>query len=329
MTSSLADATAWCSSLTSSRALRRALVAAAVALCAAVAAGCGLGAGDKPGQTQLLVSRDFGARPLTQTDQPNVGGSDTVMRLLQRNAKGVTTRFGGGFVQSVGGVSGGTQNGRPVDWFFYINGVEADKGAASVRVRQGDRVWWDFHDWGVTDHVPAVVGQFPEPFLHGIDGRKLPTRVECVDTNDPSCGSVQDRLVSLGLPAAKGGVGNSFVQDTLRILVGPWRALREDNTARLLEKGPPISGVFVRPAKDGRSLTMLDGRGRPTRTLGPGTGLIAATAAQDNRDPVWVVTGTDAAGVRAAAAALDEGALAGRFAVAVVGGRPVALPDRS
>jgi hypothetical protein len=44
---------------------------------------------------------------------------------------------------------------------------------------------------------------------------------------------------------------------------------------------------------------------------------------------VWVVTGTDARGVQAAAGALDEGALAGRFAVAISGGRPVALPDRS
>jgi hypothetical protein len=302
------------------------LVALAVALCAA---GCGVGAGDQPSQTQLLVSRDFGARPMTQTDQPKVGGSDTVMRLLQRNVKSVTTRFGGGFVQSVSGVSGGTQAGRPVDWFFYVNGVESDKGAASVRVHQGDRVWWDFHDWGVTDHVPAVVGQYPEPFLHGIDGRRLPTRVECVDTKDPSCSAVADQLTELGLPAARGGVGNSFVSETLRILVGPWRALREENTAKLIERGPATSGVFVRPAADGRSMTLLDARGRPTRTLGAGTGLIAATAAEDNRDPVWVVTGTDAAGVQAAAAALDEGALAGRFAVAVSGGRPIALPDRS
>jgi hypothetical protein len=43
---------------------------------------------------------------------------------------------------------------------------------------------------------------------------------------------------------------------------------------------------------------------------------------------VWVVTGTDEAGVDAAAAALDEGALAGHFAVAVSGGKPIALPDR-
>jgi hypothetical protein len=315
--------------LRSPRLQRRGLAAAAVALVATVAAGCGLGAGNAPSETELLVSRDFGAQPVTQTDQPKTGGSDTVMRLLQRNAKGVTTRYGGGFVQSIGGVAGGTSGGRPVDWFFYVNGIESDKGAASVRVHQGDRVWWDFHDWGVTDHVPAVVGQYPEPFLHGIDGRRLPTRIECVAPKDPACTSVADSFVELGLPAARGGVGNSFVQDTLRVLVGPWRAVREDNTAKLLEQGPAQSGVFVRPKDAGKAFTLLDDRGRPTRTLGPGTGLIAATASEDNRDPVWLVTGTDARGVQAAAAALDEGALSGRFAVAVVGGRPVALPDRS
>jgi hypothetical protein len=246
--------------LASARALAAALVVAALG-----ASGCGLGAGDKPSSTELLVSRDFGALPMTQTDQPKVGGSDTVMRLLQRNAKDVSTRFGGGFVQSVGGVSGGTKGGRPVDWFFYVNGVESGKGATSVRVRAGDRIWWDFHDWGVTDHVPAVVGQFPEPFSHGIDGRRLPTRVECVDVKDPACSAVQQRLTDLGLPAAKGGVGNSFVRDTLRILVGPWKALREDPTAARIGKGPATSGVFARPAADGRSITLLDARGRPTR----------------------------------------------------------------
>jgi hypothetical protein len=129
-------------------------------------------------------------------------------------------------------------------------------------------------------------------------------------------------------------VGNSFVQDTLRIIVGPWRAVRGDTTAGLLEKGPAVSGVFARPAADGRSIALLDERGRVTRTLGAGTGLIAATRVKDAKeeqvsDPVWVVTGTDEAGVAAAVSALDEGALAGHFAVALSGGRPLGLPDRT
>ncbi len=91
------------------------------------------------------------------------------MRLLQRNAPKVTTRYGGSFVQSIDGISGGGSGGTS-DWFFYVNGIEADKGATSIKVHQGDRIWWDYRDWGVTDDIPAVVGSFPEPFLHGVDG---------------------------------------------------------------------------------------------------------------------------------------------------------------
>ncbi|HEV7493733.1 DUF4430 domain-containing protein [Baekduia sp.] len=316
-----------------SRAHGRALAtAAAASLAAAVVAGCGLGAGPKASDTELLVSKDFGAEPIVQTDQPKTGGSDTVMRLLQRNAPKVTTRFGGNFVQSIDGVSGGRSGGTPADWFFYVNGVLADKGATSIKVHQGDRVWWDYHDWGATDDVPAVVGSFPEPFLHGIDGRRLPARVECTEPQSDVCETVADKLSDLGQVAARGGVGNSFVVDTLRILVGPWRALRNESTAKLLERGPAGSGVYAKPAADGKSIALLDAAGHVTRTLGAGTGLIAATQVRDAKDevsdPVWIVTGTDDAGVAAAAAALDEGALNGHFAVAVSGGKPIGLPDR-
>ncbi|HWI75256.1 MAG TPA: DUF4430 domain-containing protein [Baekduia sp.] len=311
----------------------RGRIPAVLAVVAAAAlAGCGLGAGPKASDTQLLVSKDFGAEPMVQSDTPKTGGSDTVMRLLQRNAPKVGTRFGGNFVQSIDGVSGGQRDGRSVDWFFYVNGIQADKGATSVKVHQGDRVWWDWHDWGVTDDVPAVVGSFPEPFLHGVDGRRLPTRVECAQPKSDACSAVAGTISDLGLVAARGGVGNSFVADTLRIVVGPWSIVRGDSTVKLLARGPESSGVFAKPSDDGKSIALLDDRGKTTRTLGAGTGLIAATKVKDSKDdvsdPVWIVTGTDQAGVDAAAAALDEGALAGHFAVAVSGGKPIALPDR-
>ncbi|WCB93604.1 hypothetical protein DSM104299_02320 [Baekduia alba] len=316
-----------------SRSRARALAAVVCALAAWATAGCGLGAGPKAANTQLLVSKDFGSQPIVDTDQPKVGGSDTVMRLLQRNAPKVATRYGGGFVQSIDSVSGGQRSGSPVDWFFYVNGIQADKGATAVRVHGGDRVWWDWHDWGVTADVPAVVGSFPEPFLHGIDGRRLPTRVECSEPKSAACTSVAGTLEDLGLPAARGGVGNSFVVNTLRIVVGPWKAVSGDSTVKLLGRGPATSGVFAKPAADGRSIALLDAQGKVTRTLGAGTGLIAATEVKDAKDevsdPVWIVTGTDDAGVKAAADALDEGALAGHFAVAIQDGKPIGLPDRS
>jgi hypothetical protein len=300
-------------------------LAAVIALLVALAlSGCGLGAGAKPAGTKLTITRDFGARSLRELDAPQVKGSETVMRLLQRNAK-VTTRFGGGFVQSIDGLAGGHSGGRPVDWFYYVNGVEAPRGAASTRLRSGDRIWWDRHDWSATMRVPAVVGSFPEPFVHGIDGKRLPVRVECAAPGSAPCKQVSERLASYDVPAATGGLLTARVEETLRVLVGPWRALREDRAIQGLEKGPAASGVYARIARDGRSIATLDADGHTNRTLGAGTGLVAATQTGDER-PIWVVTGTDDAGVASAVRAFEEGTLDHRFAVAVSNDLPVPLP---
>jgi hypothetical protein len=297
----------------------------ALALAVAVAlGGCGLGAGSKPADTTLTITRDFGAKPLRELDAPKVGGDETVMRLLQRNAK-VSTRYGGGFVQSIDGLAAGRSGGRPFDWFYYVNGVEASRGAAATGLRAGDRIWWDRHDWGAAMRVPAVVGSFPEPFVHGIDGRRLPVRVECATPGSEPCKAVSKRLASYDVPVAIGGLLTARVEETLRILVGPWSAVGQDHAVDGLEAGPGESGVYARVAKDGRSIAALDPRGRTARTLGAGTGLVAATALGDDR-PTWVVTGTDDAGVASAARAFEEGTLSHRFALAVSDDLPVPLP---
>ena len=52
-----------------------------------------------------------------------------------------------------------------------MNGLEARVGATDVTLHAGDRVWWDFRPWADLPTVPAVIGSFPEPFVHGT-GRK-------------------------------------------------------------------------------------------------------------------------------------------------------------
>src|SRR4051794_3557661 len=224
---------------------------------AALLAGCGAGAGSTPAQTRLTVTQDFGSRAQRELEAPKVSGSETVMRLLQRNAK-VTTRYGGGFVQSIDGRAGGTTGGRPVDWFFYVNGVESQKGATSVKLRDDDRVWWDRHDWGATNRIPAVVGSYPEPLRHGLGGKRLPVRLECVEPRSPGCRAASDQLGKAGVIAGRGGLQGALTKETLRVLVGPWAKLRADTTARLLEEGPATSGVFARMTPDGRGIRVLD-----------------------------------------------------------------------
>jgi hypothetical protein len=305
--------------------LRRTLPLALLAATTLATSGCGLGAGDSPTGAQLVVTQDFGTRPVADLPQPELGGEDTVMRMLSRNLK-VTTRYGGGFVQSIDGVKGGTRAGRPVDWFYYVNGVEAEKGAAATKLRKTDTIWWDHHDWGVTSGVPAVVGSFPAPFRYGPDGKKLPVRVECTPADLPACQKVQDAMTAAGVFAAQGGLQQSITKETLRIVVGSWVRIRDDDTVRLVGDGPQASGVYARPAKDGRSIAILDPAGKTTRTLGPGDGLIAATRLDDGR-PVWIVTAVDDAGVLAAAQAMDQGNLKDHFALAVDDGRAVAVPE--
>jgi hypothetical protein len=304
----------------------RALALACV-LVAAVLGGCGLGSGDGAGSDiHLTVTRDFGEREIVALDQAETAGSDTVMRALQRNVDDVRTRYGGGFVQAIGGVAGGRRDGRPVDWFIYVNGVQADEGAAAVDVHDGDRIWWDHHDWGATPDIPAVVGSFPEPFLHGTGGRRLPVRVECSAPQSAQCDAVAGKLTELGIVAGRSNLSRTPADETLRVLVGPWRRLRgRDVEADSIDAGPRSSGVFARFAASGAQLVVLDERGRPARALGAGTGLVAATKAED-RAPVWYVTGTDDAGVSAAARAFDESVLADRFALAIAADLPVRVP---
>jgi len=305
----------------------RAFAAPLIALgCLLILAGCGLGAGPAPTAVRLLVTRDFGERVLHDTPQPKVSGQETVMSMLLRNYA-VSTRYGGGFVQSIEGLGGGQEGGQPVDWFYYVNGVEAPKGAAETNVNPGDHIWWDRHDWSQTDDIPAVVGSYPEPFLNGLEGKRLPVRVECSSDAGSACQTVTRRLQGDGVPAATAALGSGGGTALLRVLVGPWAALRADSGVAQIEQGPRASGVYATFAKDGKELTLLraDG-GRIALREGASAGLIAATRSGEE-EPAWVVTGTDTAAVESAAADFSEVGLDHHFAIAILpGGTSVPLP---
>jgi hypothetical protein len=289
-----------------------------------LAAGCGAGAGEKATDVKLTVTENFG-RDTVFDQGADVQGDDTVMRLLQRNTK-VTTKYGGGFVQSIDGKAGGREDGAPVDWFFFVNGILAEKGASSVDVHPGARVWWDRHDWTATNRTPAVVGSYPEPFLNGYDGERLSTRLECADDQQKACDAIAEKLGKLGIVAGRSRIGTEKGEKSVRILVGTWKEVRGDLAAEQLEQGPKVSGVYAQPSKDGRTITALDVKGKAAKELGAGVGLIAATRWRAD-DPVWLVTGTDTAGVETAATqAFDESVLHEQFALAVEDGLPVSLP---
>jgi len=134
-------------------------------------------------------------------------------------------------------------------------------------------------------------------------------------------------LVSSAVRDASGGA--PATGDPIRVLVGPWSWVRSDPVAAQIERGPQVSGVFAEfQARDGGySLRGLDEDGRPSRTFGANAGLVAATRRYE-APPVWVVTGTSAAGAGAAAGLLDTAGLRDRYAVAVEEGEETPLPSQ-
>lgn len=141
---------------------RRLLVLAALLVTAV--AGCG--GAQAEGEATLWVTRDRGAEVLVEATVP---AGLTAMQALRGEAD-VDTSYGGRFVKAIEGLE--SDVGARRDWFYFVNGVEADRGAADYRLRADDVLWWDYRSWSGSEmRQPVVVGAFPQPFLSGYDGK--------------------------------------------------------------------------------------------------------------------------------------------------------------
>jgi hypothetical protein len=153
------------------------------AVCVLVLAACGgkdAAAPDASGQkaadaATLWVTRDRGAELLVEATVP---AGLTALQALDRETD-VETRYGGRFVQSVNGIAGSVT--AQEDWFLFVNGIEPSLGGAEVTLHPGDVLWWDYRDWGLREQQPVAVGAFPEPFLHGWEGKRRPAEVRAPD----------------------------------------------------------------------------------------------------------------------------------------------------
>jgi Domain of unknown function (DUF4430) len=299
--------------------------ALAVLAAAAGAGGCGVASSGAPSGVSLVVTADFGTASLQAVQGIAASASTSVLALLRRYDV-VVARPGGVGVQSIGGQARGVSAGRLYAWSYFINGVQVNLSAERAKLHAGDRVWWDLHDGTVKADVTAVVGSYPEPFVHGTGGARLPVRLECAPTGSSACRTVAAHLHAVGVVPFPATLGGGEEVQTLRVLVGTFAALRPDPAVAALGTGPRAGGIYVRVSPGGDRLAILDPDGKPARTLGAGAGLLAATTETGGSAPVWVVSGTDLAGVQAAAAALTEADLHDRFALAVAAGQRFPAP---
>ena len=210
------------------------------------------------------------------------------MRMLERSFK-VTTRYGGGFVESIDGHTGGsrTSTGSTTSTGSRRPRAPPHRGPPGRPDLVGPaRLERDRHDPGGRRLLPRAVHQRHRR-------QAFPVTLECAtDAAPPASGSTRaqrDRRPGRE-PGARRGSGT----DSLGVVVGTWSEVKGDIAAELIEQGParaastPSSPArratleLLEPARAGRAHARAD------------AGLIAATA-QASR-PTWLVTGTDTAG---------------------------------
>lgn len=171
-----------------------AALAAALALAGCGGSGGGPGGASEDGTASLWVTTDRGAEVMLTATVP---AGRSVLDALDAEAE-IETRYGGRYVQAIEGVEGSLAGQR--DWFFFVNGIEPDLGAAEVTLRPGDVAWWDFRSWaGDAQGQPVVVGAFPEPFHHGFGGVTRPVEVR----GPPELAAEAEALRSLLAPAGE------------------------------------------------------------------------------------------------------------------------------
>ncbi len=263
-------------------------------------AGCGAAGDDhEPQGVQLTVTRDFGRSEVDSVRLAEVPDGATPLTLLRDESEAA---------------AGGA---------YFVNGVRPHAPAAEYELSPGEHVQWDDR----RAPTRAIVGSFPEPFLHGLAGERRPVRVECDDADSAPCRDAKQALEDVGVPTSGSSLGAPGTENVTRLVVARWPAARIVRGGSTLEEGPARSGVFARFAEDGTALELLDADGQVARTVRPGDGTALIAALRPRADELlWLVTALDERGLAAGVRALREHSLRNAYAVAVTGRTVDKLP---
>jgi hypothetical protein len=295
-------------------------------LLAAIVAGCPAppATTDSGGQSKVTVAvtQDFGQKLILAKEVEIEDGTDAMTAL--QSAAEVETKYGGGFVQSIEGLSSEYEGGsKKQDWLYYINGISLSLGARDYNLRDGDVEQWDFRDWSYQPMVPAIIGAFPQPFLSGVRGELKPTAVVYDPPFAEEAASLAAKLEERGVAevtlngaeALSNGVKR---QSNLIILAGADNGL-------ILELNQLHKKLGFFAYFEGGKIIVLDGKGEPAGEYGAGWGLVQATqnpwspgGVGSGESVVFIVTGADETGIRSAVQALINNSDGLRYAYAAL-----------
>ena len=147
---------------------------------------------------RVIATQNFG-NELMLDASVRVSAGANALDALEKVAA-VETRYGGGFVEGINGIcSQYSQTKVKKDWFFYVNGMSANVGGLSYKLCDGDVEHWDFHDWSLHAFAPAIIGDFPQPFLGGYQAVISPTIIVYDEGFRSAAKVLESRLDELGV----------------------------------------------------------------------------------------------------------------------------------
>ena len=250
----------------------------------------------EPGTATLTVTHDYGAQPVLDASESDPSETETVIRFLDREAD-ITTRYGGGFVQSINGTAGGMAAGAPTTGSSSSTDREPARERRGRRARRRpDLVGLPRLDRGDLD--PGRRRVVAEPFLQASTATPSGSRSTWAASRRPTFATAfgiarrRGRSTRGQSPARSADAG-------MRVLVGTWARLRSEGPRRgAAERARHERGLRPVRARSRR----LEGlrcstAGATARTLGRGGGAGRGHAPR-HRPVTWVVTGTDARGRR-------------------------------
>ena len=281
---------------------------------------------------RVVVTVGFGAETLVDEVVPLLQGM-TALDALQQVAE-TKTAYGGGFVEAINGIgSEGTQSGKGrQDWFYYMNGFLARSSSAGYVLRPRDVEQWDYHGWAAGQTVSATLQAFPAAMVSGYNGQAFPSIVAFggdfeeeamhIATLVDNAGAMDVRPLPIGDLTLEEKQSHNLV-----VVVGASASYVQE-----LNENRERVGLFVE--FEDSTLHAFAANGAE-EVYGGSVGLLAAIQSPSNpsgtgvcENIVFLVTGTDDGGVRAAAKALDalEGDAANWPSAIVVDGVLMQVP---
>ena len=257
----------------------------------------------------IIATKNFGKTVLLDK-KLTIESGESAMDILNKVAT-VTTTYGGGYVESINGIKSqyNDGSGEKKDWLYYINGMLASIGANMYKLHPGDIERWDFHDWDSDRMITAIIGDYPEPFLHGYSGRVTATTIVYGEEFYNTAFGLQQSLENQGVSVSIKHF-DDLSEDEKRshnlIFIGTY----ENKFVAELNVDANNLGWFIE--HDEGHIVTFDGTGAKDHTFDHG-GVILTT--QNTWNPkgnwhcenvIWIITGITTDDVTAAAEFLIE-----------------------